>query len=114
MDIVIPIFLILLGFFFFLFALYEERDEAETDEEQEKSDHLVIIFMVLCVIFLFLGGICMMYVSQTYYSPVTDTLEEILIPEYRPLGWIGIFVSFIAGLILTNKVFDLLGEGLSE
>ena len=56
-----------------------------------------------------LAGIVMMFASKTYYSITTDTLEEILLSDYRPIGYAQIILSFIPLLMLITKIFDRLG-----
>lgn len=115
MDIVIAIFLYIFAVFFFIVGVYEERDEKPTDEEQEKSDNMVVIFLVLATVFFFAAGVCMMYVTETYYSPVTDTIAETLpIASYRPLGWIGIGFGFFALILTVEKAFQMLDSISTE
>lgn len=100
----------------FFFGLYEERDQSEdiSDEEHEKSDNLVVIFMVGATIFFFVTAATMMYVTETYYSPITDTYEEILMESYMPLGWLFGGMAAISAILLTWKVFQILGAGWGE
>lgn len=116
MDMAIGIFFSFIAFIMFFFGLFEERDQHEgmSDEEQEKSDNLVIIFMVGAVIFFFIAGVFMMYITETYYSPITDTYEEILMTSYVPLGWLYGGLSAVSGILLTWKVFQVLGAGWKQ
>lgn len=109
MDVVITVLFHIFAFFSLFFALYEERDQDE-DESTTTSgtDELIVILLVLATAFFVLGGITMMFISETYYSPITDTLEEVLMPSYRPLGWIGILFGISSAILLTVKVFDIL------
>ena len=95
--------------FFFLVGLFEERDEKPTDEEQEKSDNMVVIFLVLATVFFFIAGVCMMFVTETYYSAETNTLVETLpMSSYRSLGWIGIGFGFFVLMLTVEKAFQML------
>ena len=100
MDIVIPVFLWLLGFIFFILALYEEREDVTDDEDEEKSDHLIVIFFIAA---------SLMYISELHYSVITDSLVETLMPSYRPLMYIGLLFFFISLAMLVSKVFHILG-----
>ena len=111
MDIVIPVFCYIIAVFFFLIGIYEERDEKQTDEEEEKSDNMVVIFLVLATVVFFAAGVCMMSVTETFYSPVTNTMEETLpIASYRPLGWIGIGFGFFALWLTIEKAFQMIDK----
>lgn len=114
MDLALGIIFLIIAFLFFIIALFEERDPVETDDEAERSDNLVVIFLVVSCLFFIFGGICLMFVSETYYSVVTDTVEEVLMGEYRPFGYAAIIFSFVPGLMATTKVFDVLGSGEAE
>lgn len=100
----------------FFFGLYEERDQKEnaSDEEQEKSDNLVVIFMACAIVFFFIAGVCMMYVTEVRYSITTDTYNEVLIESYLPMGWLFIGLAMVSAILLTWKVFQILGAGWGE
>ncbi len=69
-----------------------------------------MIFLMFGCLFFFVAGACMMFVTNTYYSPVTNTVVETApIASYQPLGWIGIAFGFFCGYLLLNKMFDVLG-----
>lgn len=111
MSITIPLFFLILAVFFFLFALYEDKEEKNTDEQQEKSDQIVLIITVLATLFFFVGGVCMMGITNTYYSPATDTVVETApLATYRPLGWIGIAFGFFAGGLAAIKMFQIVDD----
>lgn len=115
MDISIPIVFLILAIIFFILALFEEREEADNEDDEEKKDHLVVLMMGLAVGFFFIGGVCMMYVTNTYYSPITDDITESPpITSYQPLGWIGIGTGFVALIMLISKCFDILDYGVQE
>lgn len=110
MDIAFPIMLFLLAFIFFLLGLFEERETKQTDDEQEKSDHLIVIFFTVGFILFFLAGICMMGITEMYYSVTTDTLVEYPITFYRPFVWLGVGLAFVDAFFLITKVFEVLGR----
>ena len=109
MDLVIPIFLYIFAIFFFIYAVIEERDEKHNEDEQIKADNIVVITLVLSASFLFIGGVCMMFITETYYSGISDGLIETApMSTYRPLGWIGIGWGVFVVYLVINKVFDMM------
>jgi len=110
------IFFSVIAFAMFFLGLYEERNQPDnmSEEEQEKSDTLVVIFMVGATIFFFIAAATMMYITETYYSPVSDTCEEILMTSYHPLGWLLGGWSAISAILLTWKIFQILGSAWKE
>ena len=52
----------------------------------------------------------MFYITQSYYSPVTDTVEEVFLYNYSPLGWIGIVLCGFNLMLTALKVFDIIGN----
>jgi len=110
MDLAIPIVLLVFGFIFFILALYEEREEKPNEDEEEKSDNLVVIFLISAIILWGIGAACFLYVTQSYYSPVTDTIEEIRLPIYEPFMYLGIGFAVIAAVMLVQKIFNILEE----
>ena len=115
MDIVIPILFFILAFFFLLIAIFEDREEQPTDEEQESQDNIVAFLLILTTIFFFAAGACMMSVTESYYSPVTDMIEETApIASYMPLGWLGIFLGFFAAFLTIAMGFNIIDHRFTE
>jgi len=110
MDIAFVIMLLLLGFMFFILGLFEERDMKDSEEEETRSDHLVVLCLTVGFLLFFLGGICMLGISDTYYSIETGTAIEVQQTVYRPFVWLGVGLAFIDGLFLIEKVFEILGK----
>jgi Ca2+/Na+ antiporter len=110
MDIAFPVMLFLLAFIFFLLGLMEERETKQNEDEEEKSDHLVVLFLAVAFILFFLAGICMLGITETYYSVVTDTLVEHTMLMYRPFVWLGVGLAFVDAFFLIPKVFEVLGK----
>lgn len=114
MELGFGMFFTIIGIIFFILSIYEELTSKNTDDEQEKSDNAIIIFLFLTVFCLVIGGIGFMFVSETYYSVVSDTVEETLITSYRPIGYAIIIFAFIPFLMLISKIFSVLGAGENE
>lgn len=90
----------------FVIALLQEKNHDGTDT----MDHIIIILLFFSTLFFVFTGISMMSVTELYVDG-GGTLQIYYPPEYRPLGYAGIILAFIPGLMLTTKVFDLLGRG---
>jgi heme/copper-type cytochrome/quinol oxidase subunit 2 len=111
MDLGIPIVFFVFAFICWIVALFEERDTNNVSgDEEEKSYNLIILLLGIGTVLFFIAGVCMMNVTETYYSTVTDTLEEINQSSYRPLGYIGIGLGILSILLTSKKVFDYLGS----
>jgi AAA+ ATPase superfamily predicted ATPase len=111
MDLVLPIFFFVFAFFCMLFALYEERDTNIVEEDEEvKSDNLIVILLGASVVLFFISTACMYSVSGSYYSSVTDTLVTYYMPEYQPLGWLGIGFAMFNLILVGQKSLDMLGK----
>lgn len=108
MDIVVTVMFHFVAIFLFLFALYEEREIKHTDDEEDKSDHLCILLLLFSMLCFWFAGITMFYVTQTYYSPISDTLVETFMEDYRPLGWVGVIWGMFNLYLLVVKVLGTL------
>lgn len=97
------------GFFMFIISIYEELAEKTDELSKEKSDNAIIIMLFITCIMLVIGGISLLFASETYYSVTTDTIEEVLLSEYRPIGYGIVIFFFIPLLMLISKVFEALG-----
>ena len=114
MDIAIPILFFIMAFICFIYALYEERDSKNSDEEEERSDNLCVILLTFSMIFWFIAGVCMMSVTETYYSVTTDTLEIMWMEYQRPVGWIGGIMGMFVLYLLVKKVFGTIDLSTEE
>jgi hypothetical protein len=100
---------------FFLIALFEERDTNTTDEdEKDKSTNLIILLMGLAITLFIIAGVCMMNVTQIYFSPDTNTIEEISLTSYRPLAYIFIGIGILGLILIAQKIMDYLGSQWEE
>ena len=108
MSIAIPLLFFILGVVLFLLILFEDREEYGSAEEQERSDFMMIVLLVLCTLFWFVGGICWMGITNMYYSPQFDTIvESSPLVVYRPLSWVGIGFGMFTGMLTVMKIFDI-------
>jgi len=115
MDISIPIIFLVFAFLCWIIALFEERDTNQvSEEEEEKSDNLILLLMSIATVLFIVAGVCMMSISVTYYSPDTNTIEETLMPVYRPLGYIGIGLGILSLILTAHKAFEYLGKQWTE
>jgi heme/copper-type cytochrome/quinol oxidase subunit 2 len=115
MDIIIPIYLAIFAIMFFLIALFEERDNNTDDEdEDDKSSNLIILLMGLAITLFIVAGVCMMDITQIYYSPETNTIEEISLTTYRPLSYIFIGMGILGLILIAQKIMDYLGSQWKE
>lgn len=100
--------------FCFVFAIFSNNEE-ENNADQVKTDEIVIIFLVLATAFSFIAGVCMMGVTDVYYSAATDTvIETVPNSSYQPLGWIGIGFGVFLFYLTGNKIFDVIGYQYEE
>lgn len=115
MDLAIPIFFFLLAFIFFFLALMEEREPVSSDEEEEKSDFTVMILLVITTILMFSAGICMMYVTETYYDTATGLYTESA-PDtnIQPFAWIGIGLGVFCAYLTANKILVIFDHEVVE
>lgn len=110
MDIAFPILLLILGFIFFILGIYEEREIKNTNEEQSRSDHIVIICLIIAFLLFFIGGICFMGITTTYFSVADQEFIEVAQTIYRPFVWLGVGLAFVDVLLLVEKIFEILTE----
>lgn len=112
----IPIFFFILGIFFFLLALYEEKQyDADNDVDDDEKDNFTTILFVFATLFLFLAGVCTMYITEMYYSPSTDSIvETIPTSTNRYLGFVPIGLGMFSFILLVVKIMDILGKKWTE
>lgn len=109
MDMIMPLFFYILGFLLLVIGLLEEKYVSHGDEDS--SDELVVLTLVLSTVFLFLAGITTWYITDSYYSPQSDSIIETEpLSQYRPIGWIGIGFALFCGLLTAIKIFDVIGK----
>ena len=115
MDLAIPIFFFLLAFIFFFLALMEERSQVGSDEEEEKSDFTVMTLLVVTTVLMFSAGICMLYVTETYYDPVTGLYTETA-PDVniQPFAYIGIGLGVFCAYLTANKILVIFDHQVLE
>jgi amino acid permease len=109
MDIVIPIFFFVFGFFCFVFALFEERDTNDVDDnEQSKSDNLIVMLLASGTVLFFISMACMLSITTSYYSSALDAMVTSHVKEYEPLAYAPLGFAML-GIILTGyKAFQML------
>lgn len=115
MDIVIPIFFFVFGFFCFVFALFEERDTNNVDDaEESKSDNLIIMLLASGTVLFFISMACMLNITTSYYSSVSDSMVVSHVKEYEPLAYAPLGFA-ILGIILTGyKAFQMVDRARTE
>lgn len=104
------------GFFiFFVLSIYEERknmDEAD-DEAYNTTNHMIVLFLFFSMFAIILAG-ASLYFTSVNYVDAAGILHTDLVEEYRPFAYVCFILSFIPGLMLITKVFDILGTTLES
>ena len=115
MDIVIPIFFFVFGFIYFVFALFEERDTNNVDDaEMSKSDNLIIMLLASGTVLFFISMACMLSITTSYYSSVTDTMITSHMKEYEPLAYAPLGFAILGIILTAYKAFQMIDRARNE
>jgi len=105
MDLAVAGFFTSIAILMIVLALFQEKNH----DGEDSTDHMIIIFLffsTLCGVF---AGISVLAASVLYVD-CAGTLQVSYLSEYRPYGWAGICLSFIPGIMMATKIFDLMGR----
>lgn len=111
MDMILFVIFFIIGFLLFFIGLEDERSDKKNDDETSRSNHFILLCFLWSTVFIILSGVCLMSTTETYYSTVTDTLEETYNSLYFFVG-IGISLGFGSFniLLLLLKFFEILED----